>query len=370
MPLIFQVTDLSYYRSLGNPVPNVALSQQIPTLSDDVTSLPDGIACPISQLPMEDAVTAADGQTYSQTAITRWFTIRKSSPLHGTQLDDSSLHVHRGTRIAVADWIDGNDITGSRGGIKVTFDTRIGSFQRTISASTTVKDLYKLAFRGLKAKFMVFQLSTEEMGPLPEDNQRTASSCLIREGHHIAVRIADDGPASTPTGDGVRPAGPSYSMCLVKVFSSSFQEVLFSYWVKKDTTQSMASVLWKYWRHCADTHRHISPAMKQVWTHMTLKGDGLARGHPQDNAGKLAAHFTRGECFGHLASEALYRDDNEGDGQDDDLQPKPLVLKLLITTRNKARRKDLKLSRLDVLKQMLEVRELNTLLKSDPRYNC
>jgi hypothetical protein len=40
---------------------------------------------------MVDVVKAADGHIYSCHALQLWFSIRKSSPLHGTTLSDTSV---------------------------------------------------------------------------------------------------------------------------------------------------------------------------------------------------------------------------------------------------------------------------------------
>ena len=73
-------------------VPETSSAQaHIPMLPDIVTQIPDELRCPISQDIMVDAVKAGDGQIYSRHALRQWFTIRKSSPLHGTTLRDTSM---------------------------------------------------------------------------------------------------------------------------------------------------------------------------------------------------------------------------------------------------------------------------------------
>lgn len=196
--------------SLGEDVPESRPLQEIPTLAADITELHHNLSCPISHTLMTDAVKAADGHTYSHQAISQWFAIRKSSPMTGLQLQDTSLTENEEICEAANRWIDGDGVPGrelttgedaqpskrarTSNDVEVTFDSRLGSFSRQISSTTTLKDLYRLAFRGLKAKALVFQLSTERYGPLAPSPEATVSSRSIKDGDHITVRIAEDEP--------------------------------------------------------------------------------------------------------------------------------------------------------------------------------
>ena len=257
--LIYRATTASHdiaqrwKLSLGDSVPvEVATCQWIPNLPPDVTELPDHIRCPISHTLMEYAVTAVDGHTYSHSAISQWFSTRISSPMTGLVLQNASLSTNQAICDAAFNWENGAGILGRdwldeqpskrlrASEIEVTFDSRTGSFFRRVSSSMTVNDLYKLAFRGLKAKALVFQLSTERHGPLTPTLEDTVSSRKIKDGDHITVRIADDEPTSSasPTVPGSR----SCDSVLVKVYENT-TDMLFGFWVKKDTMQTMAAVI-------------------------------------------------------------------------------------------------------------------------------
>lgn len=93
--------------SFGDPIPTAPASKIIPILGADIAKLPDNLRCPISHQLMEDAVKATDGHTYSRSAISQWFAIRKSSPLLGAPLDDISLIVDAEVRDQVASWVSG-----------------------------------------------------------------------------------------------------------------------------------------------------------------------------------------------------------------------------------------------------------------------
>mmetsp|Transcript_42509 Transcript_42509/g.136389 ORF Transcript_42509/g.136389 Transcript_42509/m.136389 type:complete len:143 (-) Transcript_42509:101-529(-) len=68
---------------------------------DDLDSgLPEDVICPITQEVMENPVVAADGFSYEQGAIEKWFETHARSPCTGLYLDNKILvpnHALRGT---------------------------------------------------------------------------------------------------------------------------------------------------------------------------------------------------------------------------------------------------------------------------------
>ena len=258
--------------SLGDATPASGPSLHIPGLPADITDLPDRLRCPISHTLMEDAVTASDGHTYSLSAIQQWFNIRSSSPMTGLALQDTTLNANTSVSEAAAKWTAGDGIVG-RGpddqqpskrarsdDLEVTFDSRLGSFSRKISSNLTLKQLYMLAFRGLKGRALVFQLTTDRYGPLTPSPEAVVSSRNIHDGDRINIRIAEDDPT------GVTPANASRSndQVLVKVYTNK-DAMIFGYWVKRETSQTMTSVLWKYWRYkFRNGRRHLDTSEKQV----------------------------------------------------------------------------------------------------------
>lgn len=346
--------------SLGDSLPGNGPAQQIPSLEPDITEIPHELRCPISHTLMEDAVTAADRATYSHAAIHQWYSIRNSSPLTGLELNDKTLTANQDICDAAGRWVDGDGVPGRDGGeskrlrpsneLKVTFDSKVGSFQRDISSKMSLKDLYKLAFRGLKGKFITFQLSTDRYGPLNPSPEAKVSSRGINSGDHITIRIADDDPTS---GSNSINSGRRSDFVLVKVYEHS-KNMLFGYWVKRDTTCTLATVLWKYWRHNFYLgYGDEAHNKKQVWTDMSDSGDNLLRGMPQETTEQLSTYFTRQHCFGSLAAEPVFKVPG---GAGNLGQDAPLVLKVWISSPWKPHRENIRLTRLDVLKQMFEVR--------------
>ncbi|KAI1083612.1 hypothetical protein F5B20DRAFT_577291 [Whalleya microplaca] len=341
--------------SFGDRIPGSTMSQHTLNIPDDVTRMPEHLQCPISYTLMDDAVTAVDGHTYSRRSIEQWYTIRKSSPMHGLGIHDTSLIVNQDIRDAVARWVNGDGFCRQGaypGYITVTFDSRVSSFQRCIRPYISLEDLHKVAFRGLKARFPVFQLWTETTGPLQPCSSLALSSLhRIRNGDHITIRIVDDTPVPSIILSPSRKN--SYEMCLIKVYGGNY-EMLFSYWVKRDTIKSLASVVWKYWRYQLGKNPNCSLSPVQVYTRVQSMGDGFFYGCSRESVDKLATYLTQDNCWGRLAPENLFHKDiGVYDNSSSDDRQEPMVLKVFIRKRdNKCVNRGL--TRLDALKQMFE----------------
>lgn len=329
--------------------------QRIPSLDGQIVHLPYNLRCPISHTLMTDAVTTSDGHTYSSVAINEWFKIRKSSPMTGLELENDGLRVNQEIRDTTKIWMDGHDmaLTGGRLNskeFKVTFDSRVGTFCRKIWPTTTIEDLYKLAFRGLKGRFSAFQLSTDRWGPLAPSSGLDARSHGIRNGSHITIRLADDTPSNMAGPSG---ASTRNGRALIKVYCCEEDAPLFSYWVNKGTDQSLSSVVWKYWRFRLQQDLHADLEEVALWKNLRQGGgDGRYHGQFCERQAQLSPLLTPPNCHGHLGEEMVY-DKNAAIGSRGSL-----VLKLLIAKFERLQLFYSKLSRLDVLKQMFEVSPL------------
>lgn len=336
--------------SLGDPVPAVPGSLTIPMLADDITEVPRHLRCPISHTLMEDAVEASDGQTYSSKAILQWFAIRKTSPLHGAPLDDLSLIVRPDVRGEVDTWISGAAATTISNVITVTFSSRVGSFTRTIAPTTSSRELYRLAYRGLKAEFQAFQLSVRGIGTLSASMDTDVSSLGFIDSEHITIRIPEDGDTMQGASDNefmiLQDEAPE--MCLVKVFKST-DEQLFGFWVPKNTTNTLTSVIWKYWRYNSSTRRNVEVENSQVKTDVRRFGDGWYNCSSPDITARLAAYLTPSCCTGQLESETVFNETTSTLASHSSHK----VLKVLIKQKDGGKRNQ-RFTRLDVLKQMFE----------------
>jgi ubiquitin-protein ligase len=348
--------------SPGNDVPDSPAGHfNIPMLSDDLTHIPDELRCPISQDVMVDAVKAKDQVTYSRHALQQWFAIRKSSPLHGTTLSDTTMINQPDITRNALQWIEGHGLVGAPSDIEdrrpskrrrsanaselitLNFNSHLGGFERTVPKTLSLNDLYKLAFRGLKARHNMFQLvHSDNDRVITPSLTRTVSAQGLQEGGDITVRIAEDVDTNDqPSRRGVT-AG---DLALIKVYSSNNNDLIVSYWVNRYTSLSVSSVVWKYWRAlCERDHRaQLSPL--EVWVRMEESGDGLCVGWPQkDSTKRLNTFLNRRNCYGQLAHESLFAK-SEG--------CQTLVLKLRINTPQREPKQRI-FSRLSVLKQMFE----------------
>lgn len=336
--------------SVGDPVPADSESTVIPMLPYDITEVPNHLRCPISHKLMEDAVEASDGQTYSRNAIQQWFAIRKTSPLHGAPLDDLSLTARPDVRGDVASWIYGATAANTSDVVTLTFDSRVSSFTRTIPRTTSLRDLYRLAYRGLQAKFEAFQLSIRGIGTLSASTAIAVSSLGLSDSDHITVRIPEEtdilrvGSRSAP----MARQNEVQEMCLVKVFQSSYRE-LFGFWVPRATKDSLATLIWKYWRYRLCNMDRTEPQMREITTNLRDYGDGWYTQQTLDETESLSLYLTQSHCTGQLESEDAFTKDTSNLGS----QSNHKVLKVMLATpREDAWNHGL--TRLDVLKQMFE----------------
>src|SRR5881394_1656351 len=120
-----------------------------------------------------DPVLASDGMTYERNAIQRWFHIRNSSPLTGLELQSTFLRHNGPLYSRVRNWVQGDDILerpvarpmkrarvtrSSERFLNLELFSRLGSFERRVPASLSIKDLYQIAFRGLEGRHAQFEL--------------------------------------------------------------------------------------------------------------------------------------------------------------------------------------------------------------------
>jgi ubiquitin-protein ligase len=361
---VFTASSVRWTWSVGDDVPSSSAGHfTIPTLSDDLTEIPDEIQCPIGRDVMVDAVKAADGHNYSRHALQQWFTIRKSSPMYGTDLQDTSMSEQSEIIRTALQWIEGEGLVGTAQHtgeerpskkrrstsaadlITLNFNSQFGGFTRLVPQTLTLADLYKLAFRGLKARYNMFQLVQSVGNRAIVPSPLTIGSHGLQDEEVITIRIAEDNDTSNRIHHhGVTPG----DLALVKVYGPDGNLVV-SYWVNRYSSQSTASVQWKYWRALFEGSQP-TPSTSQpleLWTDMQSSGDGLSVGHPHsDSTERLNLYLNRSHCFGHLGQEDVYSDPQGSREQ-------KLVLKVqLVSPHDKLNEKVL--SRLDVLKQMFE----------------
>ena len=271
----------------------------------------------------------------------------------GLDLSDTSLNQNTNITDAANKWIAGDGIVSmespKRQSIRITFVSAFGTFDRRIRSRTTMTEIYQLAFRGMNGRHTVFQL-VKNNAPIPTGGS-SASLHGIADGDRLSVRIADEIDRTPTTSQRPGQHSTSGDLCLVKVYTDP-QVMDFAFWVRGDTTLSLSSIIWKYFRH----HQSIfSPSITwRVWTSLRENGDGMLQGQECTGSENLVAFLNAEYCFGRLTTEPVTRSEDviASDGV-----PQPPVLKVMVLRAKQRadRMRETKLSRLDVLKQMFEV---------------
>ncbi|THW71835.1 hypothetical protein D6D19_07040 [Aureobasidium pullulans] len=312
--------------------------QQMEPLPDDITMIPVALRCPIKLDLIEDPVVAADGQTYGRQAMVKWMSIRRSSPLTGLMLENTELRPQLGLAEQADKWLQGEDLVEPeerpvnkrrRTSLRtnaVTFSSTSHHFSRALSPATTLLDLYKIAYRGMRGHHNLFQLSFN--GVLTPSSEAISNSGIVG-GSVISIVIADN-VGAVQDGDS--------ALCLIKAYSSNSRPD-FCYWVSEETEKSMASILAKYWRFQWTRRPWLDYEKHEVWTDLKSYGDNRFQGHIASNSDYLMDYLTP-----YHATES----DEEGG------TPKVLVLKVKISAAAVYQKSSRGLSRLEVLKQMFE----------------
>ena len=335
---------------------------QIPALPDEVTLIPATLKCPIKLDLIEDPVMAADGQIYGRQAITKWMTVRRSSPLTGLMLTDTELTPDGALAEQADKWLQAEDLvepaerpvnkrrrTTNQQNM-VTFSNSSYHFTRSLPPTTTLLDLFKVAFRGMKGRHNTFQLLCQGVLLLP--SSATLASWGISGGSFIAIVVADD---ANTIQSGTSP------LCLIKVYTN-YSAMDFSYWVPKDTNTSFMSLMTKHWRFQWTNQPWLDYVKSEIWTGLSIDGDNHHVGYPRPNSELLGRFLTPDHAFGTLQAEAVHRSEatDSSDGttwnsdEDEEDNAKPLVLKVHIDKVSTRENNQRRLSRLEVLKQCFE----------------
>jgi uncharacterized protein YegL len=344
------------------------LSQDIPgrtqmrPLPHDVTLIPTTLKCPIKLDLIQDPVVAADGQVYSRQAMARWMSIRRTSPLTGLKLEDTELTPDLELAEQADRWLQAEDLVepeerplNKRRRIElhhntIKFSSPSHQFSRALSPDTTLLDLYKVAFRGMRGRHNCFQLCFNEVF---EPSSSTISSLGIAGGSIITIIVPDDVDTMP---DGISP------LCLIKVYSNSSQHVPeFSFWVPKDSDLSFSSLTIKWWRFAFARHPRLDYEKYEIRTDYKTHGDNRYYGTTVGPDELLGDYLTTYFAFGKLGAEPVYRvesndsdDDESLDSYENPERSEPLVLKIKFSkVASHAKRKGA-LSRLQVLKQIFE----------------
>jgi uncharacterized protein YegL len=333
---------------------------QMSPLPSEVTLIPATLKCPIKLDLIQDPVVAADGQVYGRQAIARWMSIRRSSPLTGLMLEDTELTPDLELTEQADKWLQAEDLVEpeERPVNKrrrttphhntITFSSSSHQFSRALSPTTTLLDLYKVAFRGMRGRYNCFQLSFNEV---LQPSSETISSIGITGGSVVTIVVSDN--ANTI------PSGTS-SLCLIKVYSTH-DDIEFCFWVPRDTKISFSSLTIKWWRFQLVEQPWLKYKKYEIWTDLKTHGDSRYVGNIAEYHELLRNYLTPYHAFGTLRDEPVYKVESSGssddeivDSDEDHDDPKPLVLKIKFSVAADHEKRKRSLSRLQVSKQLFE----------------
>jgi hypothetical protein len=229
----------------------------------------------------------------------------------------------------------------------ITIKAPLGSWTKRLPGSATMGTLYQLVFRLTKGRYSEFELHHKNaLLPFSTD---TVSE-IIDHSHSVYVTLQEaktSSAASTKTED----------LCLVKVYDeSSTLTPRHAYWEPKNTTKTLASVVFSYYRHIFSQHSSttIGPPFI-IWRGLYSAGDGNYTGWTEHHWEDLSKFLDYEHGTGNLSEESLYDSKHAADDWlSRSVKQQPIVLKLQLGNPPTEKRDPKYLSRLDVLKQTFD----------------
>lgn len=167
------------------------------------------------------------------------------------------------------------------------------------------------------------QVTRKVLNSLTTDyyNEYHISSIGLQDGDHITIRLPKDTAVwggGARNGRGYTQAEPC-ELCLIKVYSDNHSEV-FSYWVNTATTETVTSVIWKFWRYTFQHNSFIHPSVEYVTTNVRKFGDGWHTSKQLRGTDKLQnpASRTHDEWKTRLLGEVESDDDDDEEVDSED----------------------------------------------------
>ena len=303
--------------------------------ADGFCIVPQEFICPISQGVFEDPVKTTDGFTFDRKAIERWFRIRKTSPLTGLPIQDTSLRHLEALSKHIKSWVQAEDVleslpstpkrlrrTRATSEALIDFVAPTLRFSRQVPGSATLLDLHKVAFRGMRGLFTQFSLYAGGTHLPPSDENIRGKG--IRGNQTITISpnhtLQEPTPGKSITQEDV---------CLVRVYDrwASPTEELFSYWVPLHSELTVASVLFRHWRYCVEEAHDRYPVYdRQPWTDLRDSGDGSRTGWRLDIWSTLypiLIALPQSEVQPHEALFELLRDSRPNPNNNNATRPEP-----------------------------------------------
>ncbi|KAI4677039.1 hypothetical protein J4E81_010999 [Alternaria sp. BMP 2799] len=346
----------------GGVIPK--LYKSLPPTDSPTFEVPRDFSCPISNDVMQDPVTTVDGFTYERKEIERWLRTNERSPCTNLILPSNDLRPNVQKKEQIDAYLNGKDIfekyaqsinrtRASSRTTRIAFRSPIETRSMDVPHNLKAVDLWELAFRLTKGRYTSYEL--QHRNARVQATQEPITD-MINTAHEVFITPLE--PTVSNKSSDIQ------ELCLVKVYHhSDYKNSVVSYWLPKQTTNSIASTVFKYYRQ-RFMNRSSCPVGPPFffWTNLQNTGDGHHTGSTEDHWEPISQFFNNDSCTGRLEEEEMIddflNDDNSDDtGHEDTARGNhPLVFKIGLGRQpgNRKSRYRNTLSRLDVLKQMFD----------------
>ncbi|KAI5374009.1 hypothetical protein J4E82_007283 [Alternaria postmessia] len=340
----------------GEAIPK--LHKTLSTTESPGFEVPPEYHCPISSNVMEDPVTTVDGFTYERKEIERWLRFNERSPFTNLILPSNDLRPNVHMQEQITAYMNSSDImakytqSGNRtrpssSTMRITFRSPLETRSMDLPRELKAADLWEIAFRLTKGRYTSYELRHRNVR-IPATQELAVN--MINAAYEVFITPLE--PTASSTSSGLE------ELCLIKVYHNYYQDSVVSYWTPKQTTKSLASAVFRYYRQRfmdMSTYHVEQPFI--FWTRLHDTGDNHIAGTPvYDHWRSMAPYFNSTDSTGKLATESVV-DKNSNDDVSDDtdhehtaLGIRPLVFKVFLGGSPRSSKKRDTLSRLDVLK--------------------
>ncbi|KAL6704640.1 hypothetical protein ACN47E_008037 [Coniothyrium glycines] len=327
----FTASDPLVWRP-GDAIPQLYRPSQPNSTPQEQFEIPLDYCCPISSEIMDDPVSTTDNHTYERSNIERWFCTKDTSPKTNLKLSSLQLKPNIRVKEEIVGFLKGADIIAKYSGT--------GRLRNMTTA-------YHVSFKSPLDTWKHRNMS------LPRNYETIRNT--IDTSHAVFITPLDPMPKVSTDGQ----AAPQ-ELCLVKVYRDSDDTPVVSYWEPKNTTKTLASAIFRYYRQKFEKCSWASFEDSLVlWTGLKDIGDGSYQGKViEEHWRVLSEFFNRADATGKLKAEpCLDKVDEDGnvEGRTEGEHEQPLVFKLMLGDPPDCERTERKtLNRLDVLKQLFD----------------
>ncbi|KAF2824079.1 hypothetical protein CC86DRAFT_421855 [Ophiobolus disseminans] len=339
----------------GDTMPDIPRASNQGGPTGPMLEIPRDLCCHISSEIMSDPVTTVDGFTYERKNIERWFQTNEKSPLTNLVLSSLDLRPNVAKKEEVAMFLNGSDIISKykslRGNthlMRVVLKSPINTWSLMLPRNLTLYELQEMAFRLTKWRHSDFELQHRNVR-LPSTTAALGS--LLNQDHTVFV---------TPLGGKATSIGShgAEELCLVKVFDKTFDQIVVSFWEPKNSTRSVGSTVFRYYRakFTANPTTAVEDSLV-LWTQLRDVGDGQLNGTVIEGPWERLSQYLNATCAtGTLTDESCVDKMDETTRVSNSTgSARTLVLKVALgRPPTNSRRERNQLSRLDVLKQMFD----------------